>query len=178
MNCPSCNQPLKGDEAFCTQCGFALSKVDLSKTEGTDQNPSFSNFEYQPPKPAMSQNMPQSNYNNPNYDIVPAEIKKWNWGAFMFNAFWGIGNSAYMALLALIPYFNFIWVFVCGAKGNEWAWKSGQFKSVDEFLTVQRTWNKAGYVYFIIMIIFVAIALVIGLITGLFTLSLLSSYNY
>ena len=25
---------------------------------------------------------------------VPSEIKKWNWGAFMMNIMWGIGNKS------------------------------------------------------------------------------------
>ena len=47
---------------------------------------------------------------------VPSEIKKWNWGAFMMNIMWGIGNKSYLTLLCLIPLFNIIWIFVCGAK--------------------------------------------------------------
>ncbi|MGL5898500.1 MAG: ribonuclease G, partial [Lactobacillaceae bacterium] len=38
-----------------------------------------------------------------NGTIVPAEVKGWNWGAFMYNIFWGIGNKTYLPLLCLIP---------------------------------------------------------------------------
>src|SRR6202040_3092399 len=41
--------------------------------------------------------------------VIPAEIKRWNWGAFLLNWIWGIGNQTYIALLALIPGFGFIW---------------------------------------------------------------------
>ena len=81
---------------------------------------------------------------------VPQAIKKWNWGAFMFNILWGIGNNSYLPLLCLIPLFNIIWVFVCGAKGNEWAWKKGSFASEEEFLKIQKSWNRAGIASFII----------------------------
>ncbi|NFG27414.1 ribonuclease G [Clostridium botulinum] len=100
---------------------------------------------------------------------VPQEIKKWNWGAFMLNIFWGIGNNSYLPLLCLIPFFNIIWIFVCGAKGNKWAWKKGTYSSVEEFLLVQKTWNKAGLAYFvftfiiILLYIFVFSALIAGL---------------
>jgi hypothetical protein len=40
---------------------------------------------------------------------IPAEINRWNWGAFLLNWIWGIGNQTYIALLALIPGFGFIW---------------------------------------------------------------------
>src|SRR6516162_11951094 len=39
----------------------------------------------------------------PDPKAIPAEIKRWNWGAFLLNWIWGIGNQTYIALLALIP---------------------------------------------------------------------------
>lgn len=96
---------------------------------------------------------------------IPREIKKWNWGAFMFNITWGFGNKTYLPLLCLIPLFNLVWVFVCGFKGNEWAWKKGDYQDVATFLAVQKTWNRAGLIGFIIGIavlilyIFVLIAI-------------------
>lgn len=30
---------------------------------------------------------------------VPAEIDRWNWGAFLLNWIWGIGNHTFIALL-------------------------------------------------------------------------------
>ena len=87
------------------------------------------------------------------YGEVPAAIKKWNWGAFAFNIWWGIGNHAYLTLLMLVPCISFIWMFVCGAMGNQWAWKSGEFKDVEQFMAVQRTWNKAGLLFFIVTVV-------------------------
>lgn len=86
--------------------------------------------------------------NNP----VPEEIKKWNWGAFSLNVIWGIGNKAYLPLLCLIPIFGLIWVFVCGVKGNEWAWQSGNYTDLESFQKVQATWNRAGWIMFLIWI--------------------------
>lgn len=101
--------------------------------------------------------------------LVPSEVKKWNWGAFTFNIFWGIGNKTYLPLLCFIPYFNLIWIFVCGFKGNEWAWKSGKFNNVEDFLAVQETWNRAGFVSFIITLIACGVSIL------LFFLSFLTS---
>lgn len=86
------------------------------------------------------------------FRTVPQEIKGWNWGAFMFNILWRIGNKTYLPLLCLIPIFNLVWIFVCGFKGNTWAWQKGDYQDVETFLAVQKTWNRAGIVYFIISI--------------------------
>ncbi|AVK62390.1 ribonuclease G [Lactobacillus sp. CBA3605] len=88
---------------------------------------------------------------------VPAEVKGWNWGAFMFSFIWGIGNRTYLPLLTLIPIFNIVWVFVVGFKGNGWAWQKGQYTDVETFKAVQSTWNRAGLVQFIIWIVLVAL---------------------
>ena len=45
-------------------------------------------------------------YNTP--AEIPAELDRWNWGAFFLNWIWGIGNSTFIALLALIPGVNLI----------------------------------------------------------------------
>lgn len=56
--------------------------------------------------------------------VVPPEVKGWNWGAFLLNWIWGIGNSTYIALLMFVPLVNIFMFFILGAKGNEWAWKN------------------------------------------------------
>ncbi|KRN99291.1 hypothetical protein [Companilactobacillus kimchiensis] len=94
---------------------------------------------------------------NENGKQVPAEIKGWNWGAFMYNIFWGIGNKTYLPLLCLIPLFNIVWIFVVGFKGNTWAWQKGDYKDVETFKAVQATWNRAGLIQFIIAIVCVVL---------------------
>lgn len=92
-----------------------------------------------------------------NSKTVPEEVKGWNWGAFICNIWWGIGNKTYLPLLCLIPLFNIFWVFVVGFKGNEWAWQKGDYQDVETFKAVQATWNRAGFVQFIIVIAFFAL---------------------
>lgn len=89
--------------------------------------------------------------------VAPNEVKGWNWGAFMFSIYWGIGNKTYLPLLCLIPLFNLVWVFVVGFKGNEWAWQKGNYKDIATFKAVQETWNRAGFVFFILTIVFVVL---------------------
>jgi hypothetical protein len=71
---------------------------------------------------------------------VPAEIDRWNWGAFLLNWIWGVGNNTYIALLVLVPFVGLIMIFVLGAKGSRWAWRNGRWDSVEHFQRVQRAW--------------------------------------
>lgn len=86
---------------------------------------------------------------------------KWNWGAFMMPLQFGIGNKAYLCLLALIPILSFIWIFVAGAKGAKWAFESGDFDTVKEFNASMKTWNRAGAVMAIICAIAIAVYVVL-----------------
>lgn len=97
---------------------------------------------------------------------VPQEIKHWNWGAFMFNIYWGIGNKSYLPLLCLIPIFNIVWIFVCGAKGNQWAWQNNDYKDTETFQAVQSTWNRAGFVSFIIAIAIIVFYILLVAVAG------------
>jgi Cytochrome oxidase complex assembly protein 1 len=96
---------------------------------------------------------------------IPAEIGRWNWGAFFLNWIWGIGNQTYIALLALIPGFGFIWMLVLGAKGNAWAWRNGRWDSVEHFRRVQRRWAIWGVVVWVVLI-----ALWASLFAGIFSI--------
>lgn len=104
-------------------------------------------------KPAFNPTNPANPY------AVPAEIKGWSWGAFMHNIIWGIGNKTYLPLLCLVPIFNIIWVFVCGAKGHEWAWRDGgyEYSDIETFKRVQGTWDRAGFVQFIFSIVMIVL---------------------
>lgn len=86
---------------------------------------------------------------------VPAEIVRWNWGAFLLNWIWGIGNNTFIALLMFVPLVNLVMPFVLGAKGNSWAWRNKRWESIEQFKTVQRKWAKWG----IILIIATSVAL-------------------
>ncbi|MBS7576012.1 MULTISPECIES: ribonuclease G [unclassified Enterococcus] len=118
-----------------------------------------------------------------NTNEVPAEVKKWNWGAFILNIYWGIGNKTYLPLLCLIPLFNLIWMFVCGAKGNEWAWRDGNYQPEDleTFKKVQATWNRAGLVMFIINCVLIVLLTVFYIAIFSFIINNINdmnSYNY
>jgi len=83
---------------------------------------------------------------------VPREVDRWNWGAFLLNWIWGIGNNTLIALLALVPVVNLVMMIVLGAKGSEWAWRNKRWESVEQFKRVQRNWAIAGVIVWVAVI--------------------------
>ena len=83
---------------------------------------------------------------------VPAEIDRWNWGAFLLHWVWGIGNNTFIALLAFVPLVNLVIPFVLGARGSAWAWRNKRWDSVDEFRRVQRAWAKWAVILYLAML--------------------------
>lgn len=78
---------------------------------------------------------------------VPAEIKGWNWGAFLLSPFWLVSNRVWIGMLAWMPIVGFWMAIALGAKGNEWAWKSRKWQSIEQFQTHQRKWAIAGIIF-------------------------------
>ena len=91
-----------------------------------------------------------------------ADVKKWNWGAFLLTWIWGIGNQVWIALLALIPIVGFVMMFVLGVKGNEWAWEKRRWDSVDSFHSTQRKWAIAGLIVWGAVILLYVVAAILG----------------
>ncbi|MES2183389.1 MAG: cytochrome c oxidase assembly factor Coa1 family protein [Pseudomonadota bacterium] len=75
---------------------------------------------------------------------VPAEIDRWNWGAFLMTWIWGIGNNTFLALLVFVPFVNIVMPFILGVKGSAWAWRHKRWASVEEFRRIQRNWARWG----------------------------------
>lgn len=108
--------------------------------------------------------------------VVPSEVLGWNWGAFFLSWIWGIGNKVWISFLVFIPYFDLIWIFVLGAKGNEWAWRSKRWDSIEHFKQTQRSWAKWGLILFVLNI-----ALAVGLIllvAAIFATNSVSSFKF
>ena len=94
--------------------------------------------------------------------VVPPEISGWNWGAFLLNWIWGIGNNTFIALLMFVPFVNLVMAFILGAKGSVWAWRNKQWQSVEHFKSVQRKWA-----LWAIAVYLLAIAAFVGLYFGI-----------
>lgn len=121
--CPYCAELIPQNSIFCSICETSLTEK-------------------------LSNRVPQIEYTNIIKNVcndeIPNNIKQWNWGAFWFSWIWGIANKSYLTLLTLIPFFNFIWMFVCGFKGNEWAWKNKKWHSLEAFNNTQKKWAIVG----------------------------------
>jgi hypothetical protein len=91
-----------------------------------------------------------------NMAIVPPEVDRWNWGAFLLNWIWGIGNNTFIALLVFVPFFGFVMPFVLGAKGSIWAWRNKRWDSVEHFLAVQRKWTKWAVIIYLLLIVLIS----------------------
>src|SRR5581483_7462423 len=85
--------------------------------------------------------------------VVPAEIDRWNWGAFLLNWIWGIGNDTFIALLTLVPVVGLAMPFVLGAKGSAWAWRNGRWDSIEHFKAVQRKWAMWGAILWLLALV-------------------------
>ena len=79
-------------------------------------------------------------------NLLTVRLKKWNWGAFLLNWVWGLGNNVYIALLMFVPGINLVMPFVLGFKGNDWAWQKGDWQNIHDFQRTQRLWTKVGIV--------------------------------
>lgn len=134
--CPYCAELISVDTQYCNFCESDLTKIKQNNT------PQIEYFKF------IIQD------NERNKDINIKEIKKWNWGAFWLPWIWGIANKSYLALFAFIPYFNIIWQFVCGYKGNEWAWKNKNWESIETFHKLQKKWAIVSSIIIGLIIIF------------------------
>lgn len=86
---------------------------------------------------------------------VPPEIDRWNWGAFLLNWIWGIGNGVYLALLMFVPLVNVVMWFVLGAKGSRWAWQKRRWDNVEHFKRAQRQWARWAVVVYALVFLLV-----------------------
>lgn len=104
---------------------------------------------YTPPAstPAHPVQPMQSEYVRPNqYGGQPtaADLGGFNGGAFLLNWIWALNHRYYLGLLCLVPCVGFFMAIYMGIKGNEIAWNSGRFSSVQDMKACQSIWLKWG----------------------------------
>ena len=137
--CPFCGEMIPINSTFCNICETPLADIQTNV---------IPKIEY---KSTITQSVDNS--------IMPDNVKRFNWGAFLFTWIWGISNKSYMTFWALVPYFGIVWAFVCGIKGNEWAWKNKKWVSVEDFNNTQKKWAVVGSILFSIIL---SIALIVS----------------
>lgn len=96
---------------------------------------------------------------NKDDDNFPEELKRFNWGAFLFNWIWGVMHKKYITLLyfvaCLIPVIGTLGISLWfGFAGNKWAWQSKNWESIEQFNEVQKNWVKLWFILAVSGIIF------------------------
>ena len=76
--------------------------------------------------------------------VLPAELQGFSWAGLFGSWIWGLGNNVWIGLLCLVPCLGFFMRFYLGARGNEMAWKSKQWESVQAFRSAQTLWGVLG----------------------------------
>jgi len=97
--------------------------------------------------------------------VVP---KGFNWGAFYFNWIWGLNHRKYLMLISLvigfIPYVGILGLPLAiwfGFQGNQWAWESGRFTTIEDMMACQRIWAKWALGVFLFWLVIGVIAVII-----------------
>lgn len=85
--------------------------------------------------------------------VVPSEVNRWNWGAFLLTWIWGIANNTFIAFLMFVPFVNIVMWFILGAKGSAWAWQNKRWDSVEHFRQTQRKWALWGAIVPVIFVL-------------------------
>jgi hypothetical protein len=155
--CPRCgHEHIQADE--CMRCGVVISKYLSIQRRKAEQGENLNED--------MIDTKTENTSGQGRSSTVPPEIKRWNWGAFLLNFIWAIGNRTWIGLLALLPYVGIIMTVVLGFKGNEWAWKNKRWKSIAHFKRVQKRWSVCGVCLFVAVIALIAGAFFIAFHTG------------
>jgi serine/threonine protein kinase len=129
------------------------------------QTPQIANKFYQ-----IQQNLPPQNLQNLQSGggrfntsmAVPAEIRGWNWGAFLLPGLWPFTNQVWIGLLSWIPYLGLVMAIMLGANGNVWAWRNRQWASVEAFKAHQRAWTKAALIIYSSFTVLIFLAIIIA----------------
>jgi serine/threonine protein kinase len=108
--------------------------------------------------------------NHPLGQPLPPELDRWNWGATLLPGLWSINNRVWIGLIAwsCLLTCGISWVVIAillGARGNQWAWRSRQWQSVEAFKANQRAWSTAGIVVWGIYAALLTLLVAIGSLT-------------
>ncbi len=154
MKCPDCGTNNIDNAKFCTKCGTNLQNLPKKLHLSTENQPDIEKDQF---------HRPQQDFASTVTEEVPKEIRRFSIGALTCNWIWAFANNLHVwgiiilvtsciapAALALSIYLGF--------KGNELAWKAGNYSSIEQFKKSQRPWDIAGIVLLIAsLVVFITI---------------------
>lgn len=91
-------------------------------------------------------------------DTSELNLSKWNWGAFSLYPIWGLFNGCWWGLLIGI-FLGCFWPIpniIFGVCGTRWAWENKTWRSAEDFMGTQHSWDIAGIIIFVIQMLSVA----------------------
>jgi len=114
------------------------------------------------------------------------DTSRFSWAAFFLSGIWGLFNGCWWMILVnigffflcFVPIINFfagigslITSIVFGINGTRWAWENRTWRSPQEFIQTQETWNKVAIILFVISIALgiIGIFIFFGAIVSLFS---------
>lgn len=177
MKCPFCDAPVEDGSVYCYNCGaevgtgstdseVIVAPPDIGETSDSASHGMGGSLlgSFPGQRGAAVATFPSG---NPVADLE--QVKGWNWGAFVFSWIWAFShNLGSVAVISLIASFLNMGLFASiflGIAGNEYAWKSRRFSSVEEFKDTQKKWTTAA-----LIVLFFGILMFMGLfLAGLFS---------
>ncbi len=102
--------------------------------------------------------------------VMPREIDTWNWGAAGLTWVWGAAYRVWLAFLVFLPLVGWVFWIYLGLKGNQLAWSSSKWESVEAFMKAQNKWKVVGIIFlilrFILPILFIFLIIMLPLMYG------------
>jgi len=96
-------------------------------------------------------------------------LSKWNWGAFLLSWIWAFGHGLAMwGVIALVVSFIpgvggvaalGIAIYL-GIKGNELAWQTGKYASIEVLKETEQKWTKWAIILFCVGMVLVVVSMI------------------
>lgn len=163
MKCSKCGKEVADDAKFCPSCGEGIVVEEIVTEEAPKKQATI------PPPVETAPPVVSAAVEDP-------FLKKWNWGAFLLSWIWAFGHGLAMwGVIGLIACFvpaigSMVALGIAiylGIKGNELAWQTGKYLSIEELKEKEKKWTKWAVIIFIISIVLAVLLTVLGVIMAI-----------
>jgi len=183
MQCSNCRADLPDESRFCSQCGTEVKAEEQpaeASTPAPPEAPSEAQSQAPPPtqpvEASPAESVSQVAWVAPTAQVTPVAdpfLEKWNWGAFLLSWIWALGHGQILVgililVVGILPVIGTLvdlgLVIYLGIKGNELAWNSGRFASIEQLKETERVWTKWAVILLIIGLVLFVLSMVVGVI--------------